>query len=199
MLGAGLVAKKACELGLQVSLILEICFSVHFCCLLDISMWSSCNQLVTWLILHQYHFVAGLFLLSYEPVTCVVVHQVKPWIKTSLAPGSGVVTKYLFQRYAARSYFTIRLFCMTVWFMIVVVSLVACNTTWISKAFTLLVMVVQLVLGILENLINLLHLQFQIMVWLMSVECWLYLLCSFSSDMSAYIVYLDFVWIGHGW
>lgn len=61
MLGAGLVAKKACELGLQVSLILEICFSVHFCCLLDISMWSSCNQLVTWLILHQYHFVAGLF------------------------------------------------------------------------------------------------------------------------------------------
>ncbi|XP_021607414.1 aconitate hydratase, cytoplasmic isoform X2 [Manihot esculenta] len=39
MLGAGLVAKKACELGLQV----------------------------------------------------------KPWIKTSLAPGSGVVTKYLFQ------------------------------------------------------------------------------------------------------
>lgn len=114
MLGAGLVAKKACELGLQVSLILEICFSVHFCCLLDISMWSSCNQLVTWLILHQYHFVAGLFLLSYEPVTCVVVHQVKPWIKTSLAPGSGVVTKYLFQRYAARSYFTIRLFCMTV-------------------------------------------------------------------------------------
>lgn len=113
-LGLVLLQKKACELGLQVSLILEICFSVHFCCLLDISMWSSCNQLVTWLILHQYHFVAGLFLLSYEPVTCVVVHQVKPWIKTSLAPGSGVVTKYLFQRYAARSYFTIRLFCMTV-------------------------------------------------------------------------------------
>ncbi|KAA3462777.1 Aconitate hydratase, cytoplasmic [Gossypium australe] len=41
MLGAGLAAKKACELGLQV----------------------------------------------------------KPWIKTSLAPGSGVVTKYLLQRY----------------------------------------------------------------------------------------------------
>ncbi|XP_016755501.1 aconitate hydratase, cytoplasmic-like [Gossypium hirsutum] len=39
MLGAGFVAKKACELGLQV----------------------------------------------------------KPWIKTSLAPGSGVVTKYLLQ------------------------------------------------------------------------------------------------------
>nr|GEW48982.1 aconitate hydratase, cytoplasmic-like [Tanacetum cinerariifolium] len=41
MLGAGLVAKKACELGLKV----------------------------------------------------------KPWIKTSLAPGSGVVTEYLLQRY----------------------------------------------------------------------------------------------------
>lgn len=25
--------------------------------------------------------------------------QVKPWIKTSLAPGSGVVTKYLQNRY----------------------------------------------------------------------------------------------------
>lgn len=25
--------------------------------------------------------------------------QVKPWVKTSLAPGSGVVTKYLLQRY----------------------------------------------------------------------------------------------------
>ena len=24
--------------------------------------------------------------------------QVKPWVKTSLAPGSGVVTKYLTQR-----------------------------------------------------------------------------------------------------
>lgn len=27
------------------------------------------------------------------------IEQVKPWVKTSLAPGSGVVTKYLLQRY----------------------------------------------------------------------------------------------------
>ena len=32
-------------------------------------------------------------------IACITVYQVKPWIKTSLAPGSGVVTKYLLQRY----------------------------------------------------------------------------------------------------
>lgn len=31
-------------------------------------------------------------------VTMVCVNQVKPWIKTSLAPGSGVVKKYLDKR-----------------------------------------------------------------------------------------------------
>lgn len=29
----------------------------------------------------------------------MIIEQVKPWVKTSLAPGSGVVTKYLLQRY----------------------------------------------------------------------------------------------------
>ncbi|KAF8780532.1 hypothetical protein HU200_001662 [Digitaria exilis] len=53
MLGAALVAKKACELGLEV------------------------------------RFLTIL--------TLVHVNQVKPWIKTSLAPGSGVVKKYLDQ------------------------------------------------------------------------------------------------------
>jgi hypothetical protein len=32
-------------------------------------------------------------------VDVFTVFQVKPWVKTSLAPGSGVVTKYLLQRY----------------------------------------------------------------------------------------------------
>jgi hypothetical protein len=32
------------------------------------------------------------------------MNQVKPWNKTSLAPGSGVVTKYLLQRYASLSF-----------------------------------------------------------------------------------------------
>ncbi len=33
----------------------------------------------------------------------VLTEQVKPWIKTSLAPGSGVVTLYLEKRYSAHS------------------------------------------------------------------------------------------------
>ncbi|KAL8111716.1 hypothetical protein AgCh_019430 [Apium graveolens] len=59
MLGAGLVAKKACELGLE-------CF------------WS------------------GRSLPCNIHINCIC-KQVKPWVKTSLAPGSGVVSKYLFQ------------------------------------------------------------------------------------------------------
>lgn len=35
--------------------------------------------------------------------TCMLMYQVKPWIKTSLAPGSGVVTKYLLKRYTFSS------------------------------------------------------------------------------------------------
>lgn len=30
----------------------------------------------------------------------VILYQVKPWIKTSLAPGSRVVTEYLIQRFS---------------------------------------------------------------------------------------------------
>jgi aconitate hydratase len=65
MLGAGLVAKKAFELGLKVFPI--FCF---FLCSQKYKNYNSCAHLL----------------------------QVKPWIKTSLAPGSGVVTKYLNKR-----------------------------------------------------------------------------------------------------
>ncbi|KAF7112218.1 hypothetical protein RHSIM_RhsimUnG0250200 [Rhododendron simsii] len=64
MLGAGLVAKKACELGLELSAPLP------------------------YLQLKDPYF---------ETTGVLCEQQVKPWIKTSLAPGSGVVTKYLLQ------------------------------------------------------------------------------------------------------
>ncbi|KAG8046690.1 hypothetical protein GUJ93_ZPchr0008g12296 [Zizania palustris] len=67
MLGAGLVAKKACELGLQVC---SLMIFFTYCCIACFSLLSS---------------------------LCKASLQVKPWVKTSLAPGSGVVTKYLVQ------------------------------------------------------------------------------------------------------
>ena len=39
------------------------------------------------------------FLLRFLMCSAITIGQVKPWVKTSLAPGSGVVTKYLLQRY----------------------------------------------------------------------------------------------------
>lgn len=69
MLGAALVAKKACDLGLHVSF-----FPIYLVFL----QW----------FLH-------ILLISF-----LVDIQIKPWVKTSLAPGSGVVTKYLLQRYS---------------------------------------------------------------------------------------------------
>jgi aconitate hydratase len=69
MIGAGLVAKKACELGLEV--VLLSCIFIPF-----------------------YGFLINYVTLFYNDFR----HQVMPWIKTSLAPGSGVVTKYLHKR-----------------------------------------------------------------------------------------------------
>ncbi|KAK6919364.1 Aconitase A/isopropylmalate dehydratase small subunit, swivel domain [Dillenia turbinata] len=74
MLGAGLVAKKACELGLQVS---------YFSLPLAPSPPSKMHMFIICVI--------------FSSNVIYAIGQVKPWIKTSLAPGSGVVTKYLLQ------------------------------------------------------------------------------------------------------
>lgn len=94
----------------------------------------------------------------------VTDYQVKPWIKTSLGPGSGVVTKYLLQRY--KMTFGFHLFILNWSFGIillvlkcfnlylVLVSVVACKSTWTSRAFTLLAMAAQHALEILGTLMN---------------------------------------------
>lgn len=75
MLGAGIFAKKACELGLEVS-----CTS-H---LINIVVQAS-----------------QLLLMVFFNLFCTFyLYQIRPWIKTNLAPGSGAVTKYLLQRYS---------------------------------------------------------------------------------------------------
>lgn len=93
MLGAGLVAKKACELGLEVSLKsqqhLNVTFSRKVGC--KLSPLKELNVLTVILIILIWCFH-------------VLLYQVKPWIKTSLAPGSRVVTKYLIQRFAIYTY-----------------------------------------------------------------------------------------------
>ena len=75
MIGAGLVAKKACELGLEVCSFI-MCSHLLFA-------WMICWCLVSSLA------VTICFLLCKNTFL-----QVKPWVKTSLAPGSLVVTKY---------------------------------------------------------------------------------------------------------
>lgn len=47
-------------------------------------------------------------------------YQVKPWVKTSLAPGSGVVTKYLLQRYL---YFLLEYYYCNFYYCVVTSSL----------------------------------------------------------------------------
>lgn len=85
MLSAGLVAKKACELGLEVSL-------------------KSQNEI--WMQTFDSDWLDSLTIISIILICCfhVILYQVKRWIKTSLAPGSRVVTEYLIQRFSIYTY-----------------------------------------------------------------------------------------------
>lgn len=80
MLGAGLVAKKAFWTRPWGVMHLNTLLKIVFCELIH----------STFLLLNSFPFI-----FVWQPTA----HQVKPWIKTSLAPGSGAVTKYLLKRY----------------------------------------------------------------------------------------------------
>lgn len=87
MLGAALVAKKACELGFEVCKI----FPRFFLLVLPASIIYFSKTMETKmkrLIKHIPKRTRDIWPSA----------QVKPWIKTSLAPVSRVVTKYFEQR-----------------------------------------------------------------------------------------------------
>jgi aconitase A len=97
MLGAGLVAKKAHDLGLKVShwynhvikLLLFFKFQHNILSLM-------CS---TFPATNKKRQIVFLLCCPHLDCNCICsLFQVKPWVKTSLAPGSGVVTKYLIQR-----------------------------------------------------------------------------------------------------
>lgn len=54
---------------------------------------------IAFYIVTPYKIIAFLAILFISLLEVSVLFQVKPWVKTSLAPGSGVVTKYLLKRY----------------------------------------------------------------------------------------------------
>ncbi|RVW51608.1 Aconitate hydratase 1 [Vitis vinifera] len=86
MLGAALVAKKACELGLEVRFpFFSLIFFCHYLLIALKSLYSYKDLYL--------NCRAGAFINAHSEWNAH--NWVKPWIKTSLAPGSGVVTKYL--------------------------------------------------------------------------------------------------------
>lgn len=117
-----------------------------------------------------------------------LVWQVKPWVKTSLAPGSGVVTKYLLKRYLynrtlSSVLWLTRKTCKASWFLCI------CSWRTGSCCFTY---------QISYDVFSLQVFSFVSLLWSYHYRYWQWQLAWYGSGLNKYLDEQGFSLVGYG-